>query len=183
MVNPENEVLQMILKMVLLSLSFPQYHINKLSILSSDNHMNNSEKEVDEVDAALSDLEITLEGGKTSNILVWRHSHIFTFVTGNGFCLWITCVLGFKLIMWIYFPNYRSLALCLVLSFVSLLYSEKSVSPVKPERNPTSSRLCTLAGGREMTINLTGRATFGIFFMSSAPERFDTWTNPTKGVC
>ncbi|KAI4803947.1 hypothetical protein KUCAC02_025592, partial [Chaenocephalus aceratus] len=46
-----------------------QYHINKLSILSSDNHMNNSEKEVDEVDAALSDLEITLEGGKTSNIL------------------------------------------------------------------------------------------------------------------
>uniref|UniRef100_A0A673HC76 Fermitin family member 2 n=1 Tax=Sinocyclocheilus rhinocerous TaxID=307959 RepID=A0A673HC76_9TELE len=44
-----------------------QYHINKLSIMSSDNHMNNSEKEVDEVDAALSDLEITLEGGKTSN--------------------------------------------------------------------------------------------------------------------
>lgn len=32
--------------------------------------MNNSEKEVDEVDAALSDLEITLEGGKTSNTLV-----------------------------------------------------------------------------------------------------------------
>lgn len=47
-----------------------QYHINKLSIMSSDNHMNNSEKEVDEVDAALSDLEITLEGGKTSNTLV-----------------------------------------------------------------------------------------------------------------
>ncbi|MED6283160.1 Fermitin 2, partial [Characodon lateralis] len=46
-----------------------QYHINKLSIMSSDNHMNNSEKEVDEVDAALSDLEITLEGGKTSNAL------------------------------------------------------------------------------------------------------------------
>ncbi|MCJ8736712.1 hypothetical protein PDJAM_G00015650 [Pangasius djambal] len=46
-----------------------QYHINKLSIMSSDNHMNNSEKEVDEVDAALSDLEITLEGGKTSNTL------------------------------------------------------------------------------------------------------------------
>lgn len=39
--------------------------------MSSDNHMNNSEKEVDEVDAALSDLEITLEGGKTSNTLVW----------------------------------------------------------------------------------------------------------------
>lgn len=50
--------------------SLPQYHINKLSIMSSDNHMNNSEKEVDEVDAALSDLEITLEGGKTSNTLV-----------------------------------------------------------------------------------------------------------------
>uniref|UniRef100_A0A672GLK4 PH domain-containing protein n=1 Tax=Salarias fasciatus TaxID=181472 RepID=A0A672GLK4_SALFA len=49
-----------------------QYHINKLSIMSSDNHMNNSEKEVDEVDAALSDLEITLEGGKTSNTLVRR---------------------------------------------------------------------------------------------------------------
>lgn len=52
------------------SLFLPQYHINKLSIMSSDNHMNNSEKEVDEVDAALSDLEITLEGGKTSNTLV-----------------------------------------------------------------------------------------------------------------
>lgn len=38
--------------------------------MSTDNHMNNSEKEVDEVDAALSDLEITLEGGKTSNTLV-----------------------------------------------------------------------------------------------------------------
>uniref|UniRef100_A0A8D3B903 PH domain-containing protein n=1 Tax=Scophthalmus maximus TaxID=52904 RepID=A0A8D3B903_SCOMX len=47
----------------------PQYHINKLSIMASENHMNNSEKEVDEVDAALSDLEITLEGGKTSNTL------------------------------------------------------------------------------------------------------------------
>ncbi|XP_069773106.1 fermitin family homolog 2 isoform X4 [Narcine bancroftii] len=46
-----------------------QYHINKLSIMTSENHMNNSEKEVDEVDAALSDLEITLEGGKTSTIL------------------------------------------------------------------------------------------------------------------
>lgn len=54
-------------------LSLPQYHINKLGIMSSDNHMNNSEKEVDEVDAALSDLEITLEGGKTSNTLVRPH--------------------------------------------------------------------------------------------------------------
>ncbi|TRY93628.1 hypothetical protein DNTS_022752 [Danionella cerebrum] len=34
------------------------------------NHMNNSEREVDEVDAALSDLEITLEGGKNSSTLV-----------------------------------------------------------------------------------------------------------------
>lgn len=41
--------------------------------MSSDNHMNNSEKEIDEVDAALSDLEITLEGGKTSNTLVLIH--------------------------------------------------------------------------------------------------------------
>ncbi|XP_075609336.1 fermitin family homolog 2 isoform X5 [Balearica regulorum gibbericeps] len=46
-----------------------QYHINKLSVMSSENHLNNSDKEVDEVDAALSDLEITLEGGKTSTIL------------------------------------------------------------------------------------------------------------------
>lgn len=47
-----------------------QYHINKLSIMSSENHLNHSDKDVDEVDAALSDLEITLEGGKTSTILV-----------------------------------------------------------------------------------------------------------------
>lgn len=53
----------------MLCLAF-QYHINKLSIMSSENHLNNSDKEVDEVDAALSDLEITLEGGKTSTILV-----------------------------------------------------------------------------------------------------------------
>uniref|UniRef100_A0A8D0BR75 FERM domain containing kindlin 2 n=1 Tax=Salvator merianae TaxID=96440 RepID=A0A8D0BR75_SALMN len=46
-----------------------QYHINKLSIMSTENHLNNSDKEVDEVDAALSDLEITLEGGKTSTVL------------------------------------------------------------------------------------------------------------------
>ncbi|NXX54991.1 FERM2 protein, partial [Scopus umbretta] len=52
----------------MLCLAF-QYHINKLSIMSSENHLNNSDKEVDEVDAALSDLEITLEGGKTSTIL------------------------------------------------------------------------------------------------------------------
>ncbi len=60
-----------------------QYHINKLSIMSSDNHMNNSEKEIDEVDAALSDLEITLEGGKTSNTLVLKHmqSHAIIILT------------------------------------------------------------------------------------------------------
>lgn len=58
------------LTLIIIFFFFPQYHINKLSIMSSDNHMNNSEKEVDEVDAALSDLEITLEGGKTSNTLV-----------------------------------------------------------------------------------------------------------------
>lgn len=58
---------------VTVALFSSQYHINKLSIMSSDNHMNNSEKEVDEVDAALSDLEITLEGGKTSNTLVRLH--------------------------------------------------------------------------------------------------------------
>lgn len=43
--------------------------------------MNNSDKEVDEVDAALSDLEITLEGGKTSTILVrW----IFLPISSHG---------------------------------------------------------------------------------------------------
>lgn len=48
--------------------------------MSSDNHMNNSEKEVDEVDAALSDLEITLEGGKTSNTLVWKHYYTAVYL-------------------------------------------------------------------------------------------------------
>lgn len=38
--------------------------------MTSENHLNNSDKDVDEVDAALSDLEFTLEGGKTSTILV-----------------------------------------------------------------------------------------------------------------
>lgn len=66
----------------------PQYHINKLSIMSSDNHMNNSEKEVDEVDAALSDLEITLEGGKTSNTLVPRpHLTCFLSIVVCLYCL------------------------------------------------------------------------------------------------
>lgn len=52
--------------------------------MSSDNHMNNSEKEVDEVDAALSDLEITLEGGKTSNTLVWQHWPSLALATGSA---------------------------------------------------------------------------------------------------
>lgn len=66
--------------------------------MSSDNHMNNSEKEVDEVDAALSDLEITLEGGKTSNTLVSLlassltllfsiNPHVFVLSSsGSGLC-------------------------------------------------------------------------------------------------
>uniref|UniRef100_A0A8C8W2T8 Band 4.1 domain-containing protein n=1 Tax=Peromyscus maniculatus bairdii TaxID=230844 RepID=A0A8C8W2T8_PERMB len=49
-----------------------QYHINKLSIMTSENHLNNSDRDVDEVGAALSDLEITLEGGKASTVLVVR---------------------------------------------------------------------------------------------------------------
>ncbi|KTF90154.1 hypothetical protein cypCar_00011903, partial [Cyprinus carpio] len=65
----ENEVLLLRFKYHSFFDLNPKYHINKLSIMSSDNHMNNSEKEIDEVDAALSDLEITLEGGKTSNTL------------------------------------------------------------------------------------------------------------------
>uniref|UniRef100_A0A8C5FTA6 Band 4.1 domain-containing protein n=1 Tax=Gadus morhua TaxID=8049 RepID=A0A8C5FTA6_GADMO len=76
-----------------------QYHINKLSIMSSDHHMNNSEKEVDEVDAALSDLEITLEGGKTSNTLVrgpLHHRgllmHVLLFFL-NVFSLWVYCLI------------------------------------------------------------------------------------------
>ncbi|XP_078720456.1 fermitin family homolog 2-like isoform X3 [Lampetra fluviatilis] len=43
-----------------------QYHINKLSLMT-EGHANHSEQEVDEVDAALSDLEIALEGGRSSS--------------------------------------------------------------------------------------------------------------------
>lgn len=74
-------------KCIILICFYLQYHINKLSIMSSENHMNNSEKEVDEVDAALSDLEITLEGGKTSNTLVLKHStkpHWYMAATHTG---------------------------------------------------------------------------------------------------
>lgn len=52
--------------------------------------MNNSEKEVDEVDAALSDLEITLEGGKTSNTLVCP-----TVATGSVLQLHSVCFFFF----------------------------------------------------------------------------------------
>ncbi|XP_068918896.1 fermitin family homolog 1 isoform X2 [Petaurus breviceps papuanus] len=45
-----------------------QYHISKLS-LSSETLDFTNESEVDEVEAALSNLEVTLEGGKTENIL------------------------------------------------------------------------------------------------------------------
>lgn len=62
--------------------------------MSSDNHMNNSEKEVDEVDAALSDLEITLEGGKTSNTLVWQHWPSMMLTTGSA----LNSVVFFKII-------------------------------------------------------------------------------------
>ncbi|CAM9134846.1 unnamed protein product, partial [Lampetra planeri] len=67
-----------------------QYHINKLSIMSSDNHMNNSEKEVDEVDAALSDLEITLEGGKTSNALKFNIKLLIPVADGMNE-IWLRC--------------------------------------------------------------------------------------------
>ncbi|NXU87917.1 FERM1 protein, partial [Xiphorhynchus elegans] len=44
------------------------YHVSKLS-LSSEAQDSTCESEVDEVEAALSNLEVTLEGGNTSNIL------------------------------------------------------------------------------------------------------------------
>uniref|UniRef100_A0A8C0AQ15 Fermitin family member 1 n=1 Tax=Buteo japonicus TaxID=224669 RepID=A0A8C0AQ15_9AVES len=46
-----------------------QYHVSKLS-LSSEAQDFTCESEVDEVEAALSNLEVTLEGGNASNILV-----------------------------------------------------------------------------------------------------------------
>lgn len=50
-------------------LSSLQYHISKLS-LSADIQDFAKESEVDEVEAALSNLEVTLEGGKADNTLV-----------------------------------------------------------------------------------------------------------------
>ncbi|KAF4799639.1 Fermitin family 1 [Turdus rufiventris] len=46
----------------------PKYHVSKLS-LSSETQDSTCESEVDEVEAALSNLEVTLEGGNKSNIL------------------------------------------------------------------------------------------------------------------
>lgn len=46
-----------------------QYHISKLS-LSAETQDFTNESEVDEVEAALSNLEVTLEGGKADNTLV-----------------------------------------------------------------------------------------------------------------
>ncbi|RMC07963.1 hypothetical protein DUI87_15435 [Hirundo rustica rustica] len=46
----------------------PKYHVSKLS-LSSETQDSTCESEVDEVEAALSNLEVTLEGGSKSNIL------------------------------------------------------------------------------------------------------------------
>ncbi|XP_069788534.1 fermitin family homolog 1 isoform X3 [Narcine bancroftii] len=45
-----------------------QYHISKLSLLSEPQDYTN-EQDVDEIEAALTSLEVTLEGGKTDNIL------------------------------------------------------------------------------------------------------------------
>lgn len=46
-----------------------QYHISKLSS-SAEIHDFTNESEVDEVEAALSNLEVTLEGAKADNTLV-----------------------------------------------------------------------------------------------------------------
>ncbi|KAJ6654012.1 hypothetical protein lerEdw1_007521, partial [Lerista edwardsae] len=80
-----------------------QYHINKLSIMSSENHLNNSDKEVDEVDAALSDLEITLEGGKTSTILgdITSIPELADYIkVFKHRLLWVACELSTLLCQW-----------------------------------------------------------------------------------
>lgn len=59
--------------------------------MTSENHLNNSDKEVDEVDAALSDLEITLEGGKTSTILVgWMDLQLMVDLSGALTLVWVS---------------------------------------------------------------------------------------------
>lgn len=51
------------------TLLFPQYHICKLT-LSNEPLDHSKEPEIDEVEAALSNLEVTLEGGHSDKILV-----------------------------------------------------------------------------------------------------------------
>lgn len=58
----------------------PQYHICKLTV-SSEPLDHSNEPEIDEVEAALSNLEVTLEGGHTDRMLVniffkWFHSGV-----------------------------------------------------------------------------------------------------------
>lgn len=50
----------------------PQYHICKLT-LSNETLDHSKEPEMDEVEAALSSLEVTLEGGHTDKILVKKN--------------------------------------------------------------------------------------------------------------
>lgn len=63
-----------------------QYHISKLSS-SAEIQDFTSESEVDEVEAALSNLEVTLEGGKADNTLVWT----FLITPNCGFVLANQC--------------------------------------------------------------------------------------------
>lgn len=56
----------------------PQYHICKLT-MSSEPLVHSNEPEIDEVEAALSNLEVTLEGGHTDRILVNNLSFFFFF--------------------------------------------------------------------------------------------------------
>lgn len=63
-----------------------QYHISKLSS-SAEIQDFTSESEVDEVEAALSNLEVTLEGGKADNTLVWT----FLITLNCGFVLANQC--------------------------------------------------------------------------------------------
>ena len=58
-----------VFKMFLKPLFSLQYHISKLS-LSTETQDFTNESEIDEVEAALSNLEVTLEGGKADSALV-----------------------------------------------------------------------------------------------------------------
>lgn len=55
-----------------------QYHICKLT-MSSEPLEHSNEPEIDEVEAALSNLEVTLEGGHTDRILVKKKNNIYIF--------------------------------------------------------------------------------------------------------